>query len=166
MLVVPLQLKQAAEIWYEGLSENNPAKTTWKNFKSSIINHFHDSNKDMSNIQIFNSRKQRHDESIEKYFEEMKKLIKLVRDKTILNEKMQIITTINNLQPKIKYAIQCSGNIPETLNELESKTRIAENALKELYQSYDRQNRKKNHNRKHYSQSHLETNKFSYMLLM
>jgi transposase InsO family protein len=149
MLVVPLQLKQAAELWYEGLSEYDPAKTTWESFKEALINRFHDSNKDMSNIQLFNSRKQRHDESVEKYLEEMKKLVKLVRDKTVLNEKMQVITIINNLQPKIKYAIQCSGMIPDNLNDLESKARIAENALKELNQSYDRQNRNKSVKRFH-----------------
>ena len=86
MLIVPLQLKEAAEMWFDSLPADSTIKTSWQDFKDGIIDRFHDSNKDMANVQIFNTRKQKYDETVEKYFEEMKKLAKLVRDKNILNE--------------------------------------------------------------------------------
>jgi hypothetical protein len=148
MLIVPLQLKDSADTWFESLPDDSPIRENWDDFRTALIDRFHDSNKDVANFQLFSSRKQRSNETVEKYIEEMKKLAKSVRDKELITEKVQVMTILNNLLPKLKYNIQMSGEIPSSVSSLEARVKIAEAAINELQSSYDRNgSRKRNYQR-------------------
>ncbi len=73
MLVVPLQLKDAAESWYESLPEGSEVTLYWEPFKTALIERFTTPGSDAANFALFSTRKQRPTETAEKYFEEMKK---------------------------------------------------------------------------------------------
>ncbi len=142
LLVVPMQLTEAALSWYESLLDK---PESWNKFSEALIKRFTNHGSDAVNFQLFGSRKQRQGESFEKYVDDMKKIAKSIRDKSLVPEGVKVITVLNNLQPKLKFNIMTGGRIPGTLDELESQVRIVEAALNVLNGSYavNRERRKR-----------------------
>ena len=42
LLIASIQLKDAADTWFEGLPETDVAKQTWQGFRDALIDRFHD----------------------------------------------------------------------------------------------------------------------------
>jgi hypothetical protein len=124
-----------AETWYENLPDDSEIHDSWSQFKQGLIDRFSTPGSDMSNLQLFQSRKMKSSETYDEYSSTVDKILKTIKQKSLIQEESVVITMVNNLLPKLKYNIQVSGHIPETRGELDSMVRVSEQAEKCLAES-------------------------------
>lgn len=115
--VAGMQLSGVAETWYNDLPEDGPARTSWTEFGTALVARFTIPNADMNHFSVFTSRKQKKNESVEDYAEDLKKLIKNIRNRSMVPEAVQITTFINGLLPSLKRTMDYQGSVPGTLME-------------------------------------------------
>ena len=112
-----VQLSGVAETWFNDIPENAGEKQNWNTFCESLIRRFTVPNADMNHFRIFQSRKQKKHETVEEYGEDLKKLIKNIRNKTLVPEAIQITTFINGLSPTLRRTMDFQGVMPNSLVE-------------------------------------------------
>ncbi len=105
-------LKGDAETWYNNLDEDVPAKHDWKQFELALIKRFTTPNSDANNYKIFTQLKQKKNQSVEEFGEELKRLVNRIRNKQLVPELTQVTTFVNNLLPDLKYKIDCQDGLP------------------------------------------------------
>jgi hypothetical protein len=115
--VAGVQLSGVAETWYNDLPDDSPARTSWAGFGTALVARFTIPNSDMNHFSLFTSRKQKKGESVEDYAEDLKKLIKNIRNRAMVPEAVQITTFINGLLPQLKRTMDYQGTIPNSLME-------------------------------------------------
>ncbi|MBS1986687.1 hypothetical protein JST99_02015, partial [Candidatus Dependentiae bacterium] len=145
MLVVPLCLKESALTWFEGLDEDAIERTDWESFKEALINRYHDKSKDLANFTLFMNRKQKYNETVQEYITEMKKIARNVRDSSLINESVKVMTILNGMLQRIRINIQLSGELPRSVAALESRAVVIESAF-ELNKNDDKGGNHRNKN--------------------
>ena len=130
-----MNLSGVAETWYNDLPEDGPEKTSWRDFCSALIQRFTIPNADMNHFRRFQSRKQKKTESVEDYGEDLKKLIKNIRNKTMVPEAIQVTTFINGLLPNLRRTMDFQGSMPNSLVEAILNAKRIENANSVYFES-------------------------------
>ena len=126
--VAGIQLSGVAETWFNDLPDDGPARTDWSAFSAALVSRFTVPNADMNYFSLFTSRKQKKFETVEDYAEELKKMIKKIRNKSMVSEVVQVTTFINGLVPHLKRTMDYQGMYPNTLVEAVLNAKRIENA--------------------------------------
>jgi transposase InsO family protein len=127
-----VSLSGTAETWFETLPEDHAANQGWTNFKHALIERFSTAGDDQTNHQLFLNRKMKATETFDEFSEAVDKLLKVIRDKSMIPENAVVSTMSGNLIPKYKnlIAIRDKHLKPKSREELAGLVKNYEQAYK------------------------------------
>ena len=139
-------LKGSAEKWvFDAEDANKDYVKDWNRFKEEFVKKFTNPGNDTYNFQLFNSCTQEKDESVEDYAERLKSFARLIKNKEMVPNVLQVNKFINGLSSYIKYDMKKKEQ-PSTMEGAINAAKILESVAKEKREeesSKDKSNQQK-----------------------